>query len=201
MARLIEGGRDAALTYMYGAPKQEYIDFVQRENELILERYGDNEITRKFYERGRKIIEDTLVHRQYLSENLLNETKGVFEDRLTRIYLTEDFRQASRLNQRYLLANPYIRHEVKHNRLSGWGLKDTLVGDVEDDIYYRRAMSGFGQVEEGKDDVFVIHHEDDDDTDKLTLGQQMTIQQNWMYLLSKLDNGGIDPTSLEGAYL
>lgn len=207
----IHGGRDAMRVHMYGTMNQNTFNYIQNRMDSLESIYGSQ--ASWFTNRLQQRFNESAVRANIIAQSNLEYSGGLFDDGVRTFRTVEDFRKASRINQTYILSNPYFANEYNSARIEGWGYKPTKYQDLvgEDNPYYQNVVDGmlqyddeslFGEVEE----KFVIYsNEELDELQPLRLNESIMIRNNWNRLYNLINQESEDeledPTSLHGSYL
>lgn len=208
MARLHLGGRDTARVHMYGTMNMDTVNFIQNRIDNITNLYGEGAAW--FQDKLQQRFNDSAIRSINIAQNNMRYSGGVFDDGIHQMFSIDDFRTASRNNQRYVLSNPYFQKEYSSGRIEGWGFEEDRFPKLtgEDNPYYQQVVDGMVQYAdenydgEEHDEKFVIYSNDAlDELPELLMNQKVMVRNNWNRFYGMISEGEEDPSSLHGAYL
>lgn len=208
MARLHLGGRDTARVHMYGTMNMDTVNFIQNRIDNITNLYGEGAAW--FQDKLQQRFNDSAIRSINIAQNNMHYSGGVFDDGIRQMFSIDDFRVASRNNQRYILSNPYFQKEYSSGRIEGWGFEEDRFPKLtgEDNPYYQQVVDGMVQYAdenydgEEHDEKFVIYSNDAlDELPELLMNQKVMVRNNWNRFYGMISEGEEDPSSLHGAYL
>ena len=208
MARLHLGGRDTARVHMYGTMNMDTVNFIQNRIDNITTLYGEGAAW--FQDKLQQRFNDSAIRSINIAQNNMCYSGGVFDDGIRQMFSIDDFRVASRNNQRYILSNPYFQKEYSNGRIEGWGFEEDRFPKLtgEDNPYYQQVVDGMVQYAdenydgEEHDEKFVIYSNDAlDELPELLMNQKVMVRNNWNRFYDMISEGEEDPSSLHGAYL
>lgn len=208
MARLHLGGRDTARVHMYGTMNMDTVNFIQNRIDNITNLYGEGAAW--FQDKLQQRFNDSAIRSINIAQNNMRYSGGVFDDGIRQMFSIDDFRSASRNNQRYILSNPYFQKEYSSGRIEGWGFEEDRFPKLtgENNPYYQQVVDGMVQYAdehydgEEHDEKFVIYSNDAlDELPELLMNQKVMVRNNWNRFYGMISEGEEDPSSLHGAYL
>ena len=129
MARLHLGGRDTARVHMYGTMNMDTVNFIQNRIDNITNLYGEGAAW--FQDKLQQRFNDSAIRSINIAQNNMRYSGGVFDDGIRQMFSIDDFRVASRNNQRYILSNPYFQKEYSSGRIGDLKKTDSLNSQVK----------------------------------------------------------------------
>lgn len=195
--RTIRGGSDAFDAFMYPAPTQNFLNYIQHSIATASEKLGD--IGRSFVNGAKELYErfNSDEAREQASA-LLYQVGANIGENVIQYYSPQNFANINMMMQYWAMENPMVR-ELYNNDMC-YGFQDTY-NDPEPGVPahersgYLNAMSGMLQFDE-EDEGYIQHFSDSSDDEELTLFQRLSILDTWASAESLILNG-IDPTDPE----
>ena len=140
MARLHLGGRDAARVHMYGTMNMDTVNFIQNRIDNITNLYGDQAMW--FQDKLQQRFNEGAIRSINIAQNNMRYSGGVFDDGIRQMFSIDDFRSASRNNQRYILSNPYFQKNTVVDVSKVGDLKKIRFPKLtgEDNPYYQQVV-------------------------------------------------------------
>lgn len=203
MAQVVIGGRREVERLAFGEIHPNTYNFIQQQLDVPSQLLTD--AGRQFFANAGQIFEQfNGLEAQRLARAAVRKVEALFQPNIIQP-LTElvDLQHASLTMQRWIMAQPDIRHAYHQQRLDGFA--DTYVdmnpGVVGDQHYdYRRVMHGVVQpVEDENADhdwkVQVFFDELHEGERDLTLEERVDVLTTWDAVRAHLKRGEDDPTS------
>ncbi len=200
MATVIAGGADAFRALAYAAPNQNTLSFIAQHAQHESQRLTDagmqwvNNVGASFV----NLYENTVRTVGRAIKKLYNSYWDVNDIRC--LTTTNDFQSASLVNQRWIMANPTLRHMVHEGRMDGYSTSYVDHGGKvygADHYDWRRVHDGLvmSTDEGGWESTEYVEALDEGDR-HLELDEQCDIRRMWGFMEALIENHGDDPTSI-----
>lgn len=205
MAEVLEGGGDMFNALAYGKPHPGTHQYLSTQFENATQHLND--AGQRFMAGARAIYEQVRDSTAARMARAVSRRVGHMwqSDVIRAMSAMGDLQQAPLTMQRWIMAEPTLRHRYQQQRVDGYS--DTYVdmhpGDVGETHYdYRRVMQGMVQESEEAGWTATTWFEDLlPGDDELDIDEQVDIQTTWAAVVAHLRKGDEDPTSIYAAGL